>query len=100
MSNPCLILDIACAEYWQPFRECRRIEPSSQPTVLHPSREVAEAEALRLAAAHPGRRFAIFELTSAATTVNVPTHVTLSGKVLVTRSIAQLATVGEPDLPF
>ncbi|QIL81750.1 hypothetical protein G7047_18880 [Diaphorobacter sp. HDW4A] len=100
MSNPCLILDIACAEYWLPFKGCRRIEPSNQPTVLHPNREVAEAEALRLAAAHPGRRFAVFEIMTAATTIRVPTHVSISGKVICDRPMAQLMMVSEPEIPF
>ena len=100
MSNPCLILDIATAEYWNPFQGCRRIPPSAQPTVLHPSREIAEAEALRLAAAHPGRRFAVFELTSAATTIRVPTHVSVTGKVICDRPMAQLMQVADPEIPF
>ena len=100
MSNPCLILDIATAEYWEPVHGCRRIPPSGQPTILHPSREVAESEALRLAGANPGRRFAVFELATAATTIQVPTHVSITGKVLRDRPMAQLMEVNTPEIPF
>lgn len=102
MSTPCLILEISDAENWQPFRGCRRIAAGRQPSVLHPSREIAEAEALRLSAASPGRTFAIFELSGAATSVKVPTHITLGGKVVAERDMPSLVEVGEFDdlIPF
>lgn len=100
MSNPCMILDIAGADDWQPFHGCRLIEGGNNPTVLHPSREVAEEEALRLAARYPDRRFAIFELVAAATTSKIPTHFTLGGKVLGERAFAQMVEISEDDVPF
>ena len=100
MSGPCLILEISNAKDWEPFRGCRRIPPIRQPSVLHPSREVAEAEALKLSAEHPGRMFAVFELALAATTTKVPTHITLGGKVVAERYVPSLVEIGEPDIPF
>ena len=72
------------------------------PTVLHPSREVAEQEALRLASAHPERIFAILEVVTATRTVKVPTHVTLGGQVFADRNLARLMQVGDgrDDVPF
>ena len=49
MSNPCMVLDVTDHDQWAPFRGCHRIPEDCRPTVLHPSREVAEQEALRLA---------------------------------------------------
>ena len=49
MSNPCMVLDVTEHDQWAPFRGCHRIPEDCRPTVLHPSREVAEQEALRLA---------------------------------------------------
>lgn len=100
MSGPCLILEISDAEGWAPFRGCRRIADIRRPSVLHPSREVAEAEALRLSGAHPDRTFAVFELAVAATSVKVPTHITLGGQVLAERHIASLVILGDDDVPF
>jgi hypothetical protein len=95
MGTPSLILEISDAERWLPFRGCRRIADFSRPSVLHPSRAVAEAEALRLSAAHLDRTFAVFEMAVAATSVKVPTHITLGGKVLAERHISSLVEVGE-----
>ena len=53
MSNPCMVLDVTEHDQWAPFRGCHRIPEDCRPTVLHPSKEVAEQEALRLASAHP-----------------------------------------------
>ena len=100
MSGPCLILELANSASWQPRHGCRVIPPSGQPTILHPSREIAEAEALKLIAAHPGRRFVIFEAALAAITVEVPTHITLGGTVVAKRDMPALVNFGEDDLPF
>ena len=98
MSNPCMVLDVTEHTDWAPFLGCRRIPEDCRPTVLHPSREVAEQEALRLASAHPERLFAILEVVSATRTVKVPTHITLGGQVFAERNLAQLMQVGDgPD---
>ena len=102
MSNPCMVLDVAEHTDWAPFLGCRRIPEDCRPTVLHPSREVAEQEALRLASAHPERLFAILEVVSATRTVKVPTHITLGGQVFAERNLARLMQVGDgpDDVPF
>ena len=102
MSNPCMVLDVTEHDQWAPFRGCHRIPEDCRPTVLHPSREVAEQEALRLATAHPERIFAILEAVSATRTVRVPTHTTLGGRVFAERNLARLMQVGDgrDDVPF
>ena len=102
MSNPCLVLEVSERDDWQPFRGCHRGPEDCRPTVLHPSREVAEQEAMRLASAHPGRMFAILEVVSATRTVKVPTHVTLGGTVFMDRDLPRLMVVGDngDDVPF
>ena len=94
MSNPCMVLDVTDHDQWAPFRGCHRIPEDCRPTVLHPSKEVAEQEALRLASAHPERMFAILEVVTATRTVKVPTHVTLGGQVFADRNPARLMQVG------
>ena len=102
MSNPCVVIDVTEHSAWAPFKGCHRIPDDCRPTVLHPSREVAEQEALRLATAHPDRMFAIFEVTGATRTVKVPTHVTLGGRVFAERNLPRLMHVGDgrDDVPF
>ena len=100
MSNPCVILEMSSCEHWQPRHGCRIIPPIRQPSMLHPSREVAEAEALKLSAAHPGRCFVVVEASVAATTVEVPTHITLGGKVVAKRDLPTLANFGADVIPF
>lgn len=100
MSNPCMILEASDADQWAPFHGCRRIEAGNRPTVLHPSREIAEAEALRLAQAHPGRLFVVFEAATAGRSLKVPTHITLGGTVVAERWMPGLVQIGEDDVPF
>ncbi len=100
MGKPCMILDITAEMYWQPFKSCRRIDQQHLATVLHPSREVAEEEALRLTNAHPGRRYAVFEVVSAVHTVKVPTQVSWQGKVQAEQSLVQLVKIEDDDVPF
>ena len=103
MSNPCLILEVSDHEQWAPFRGCRKLPLTRQPTVLHPSREVAEQEAIRLSLAHPECMFAVLEVVSAARSVKVPTHVTVGGKVFAERLLPRLMLVGDDassDIPF
>lgn len=100
MSGPCLILELSNSGDWQPRHGCRVIPDIRRPTVLHPSREIAEAEALKLIASNPGRCFVIFEANQAAVSVEVPTHITLGGKVVAKRDMPTLVNYGEDDLPF
>ena len=97
-----MVLNVAEHTDWAPFLGYRRIPEDCRPTVLHPSREVAEQEALRLASAHPSRMFAILEVVTATRTVKVPTHVTLGGQVFADRNLARLMQVGDgrDDVPF
>lgn len=100
--KPCLILDVTSAyesaSHLAPG--CERIPLESRPTVLHPDRATAEKEALRLAAAYPSRNFAIFEAAAMARSVDVPTHVSLTGQVLVRGKAPLLAVIGEEGAPF
>lgn len=102
MSKPCLVLDLTEMDQWTTLRGCLHIPELRRPTVLHPSREVAEEEALRLAAAFPGRLFTVFEVVAAARTIKAPTHITLGGKVLAERDLPRLMQVSaeQEDVPF
>lgn len=100
MSNQCVILEVSGSDQWPPFRGCRRIAPDDRPTVLHPSREIAEAEALRLTRAHPGRLFVVFEAVTAGHSVKVPTHITLGGAVVAEQWMPSLVQIGPDDIPF
>lgn len=53
-------------------------------SVIQRDREVAEREAVRLAQAHPGRRFAVFTFVGVVEAKHVATHVTLGGRVVAT----------------
>lgn len=95
-----MVLEVSDADQWAPFRGCRKIAADHRPTVLHPSREVAEAEALRLCEAHPGRLFVAFEAVTGARSVKVPTHITLGGQVIAERWMPGLVQIGEDEIPF
>ncbi len=100
MSGPCVILEVTDAEHWEPFRGCKKIREYRRPTVLHPSREVAEQEALRLAAENVHSRFVVLEAAVVAAAVKVPTHITLGGKVVAERFMPALMQVDEDEVPF
>lgn len=100
MSNPCLILEVSDADNWAPFRGCKKIPMGGHPTVLHPSREVAEQEAQRLCRERPHQRFAVFEAAVIAQAVQVPSHVTLSGKVVASTLQATLVDLFDDEVPF
>lgn len=100
-----LILELSESGDWPPRLGARHIPERRRPTMLQPSREVAEQEALRLARMHPGSRFVVFAPVMQGVTVKVPTHVTLAGKTMVERDQALLVAIKEPeevddDLPF
>lgn len=110
--RPCLIVDCTEAHEWPGMwsaevmqrlknNEPQRVPVERRPTMLQPDRATAEAEAQRLARAHPTRRFVIFEAAAAAVTVKVPTHTTVSGQPWGERTVAVLLDIGEDDgIPF
>jgi len=98
-----VVIELGDAETWvQPAWAPGRIIPDRRrPSMLQPDRETAEKEALRLAGLHPDRRFVVFAPIAAGVTVKVPTHVTMSGKVVCERAQAALASIDDPDeIPF
>jgi hypothetical protein len=106
---PYLILEVHDSHEWpEIFRQdvaradfSQKIPPGRGPTVLHCSRGIAEREALRLAKAHPGKVFALFEPVAAGVSSTVPTHVTIGGQVVQSRTEAHLADIADPDdIPF
>lgn len=100
---PCLVLDATSFEEWDMHHTGgSSIPPGKNPTVMHMSREVAEAEAKRLAARNPGRGFLVLEARVVAATVKVPTHMTLGGKVVAEHAVPMLIDLADdPDaLPF
>lgn len=108
--TPCLIVDCTDSPEWSGrlgelnayVHSCpQRLPDDKRPTILQPSRAVAEAEALRLAAAHPDRRFVVFEAAAAAITTTVPTHTTINGAPWGERRVAVLLDLGADDgVPF
>lgn len=110
--NPCLIVEVSEAQDWGaafcPDRGARQvagtrpvlIPEARRPAILQPDRAVADAEAKRLALRLPERRFMIFEARAVAMTTRVPSHITVSGKVWDTRTIAVLADVDDDQVPF
>lgn len=73
----------------------RLIPLKKRPSILQCSREVAEAEALRLQAANPEGQFVVFTATLATALVEAPTHVNLNGLPLRTEKVARLLPVAE-----
>ncbi len=102
---PHLILEISEAEEWpqlHSFVRAKRIPEVRRPVALQPSRKIAEAEALRLAERHPGKRFAVFAPVLVGMTVEVPTHVNFRGEIKLSRRQAAVVGVddGEAEIPF
>lgn len=94
-----LVLEISESHLWNPVYMGDRIPPEKRATVLYDSRANAEIEALRLQCTHPRSRFAVFKATHMTAVVMAPSHVTLGGQTLRSRTEAVLAEVGD-DLPF
>jgi hypothetical protein len=97
-----VIIDLGESHQWDlRFREHGRlhgpqlIPPGKRPTILQCAREIAEAEALRLARAHPTGRFVIFTATDVAVLVDAPTHVNVNGQPLRNERVARLASISE-----
>lgn len=102
-SIPCLILDVTDAMDQAPGRPtgCELIPSEKRPTVLQPDRETADREVVRLARMNPGRRFAVFEACAMGITIDVPTHISITGEVILTGKQAVLVRVDEDDgVPF
>lgn len=100
-----LILEMSEAERWgAPWNDAgqiREIPLNRRPRMLQPDRETAEREAKRLAERHPGCRFVVFAPVAAGITATVPTHINISGKVLMERRVATVVTLDAPDdIPF
>jgi len=98
-----VVIELGDAETWpqRTWAPGRVIPERRRPTMLQPDRETAEKEALRLAGRHPDRRFVVFAPIAAGVTVKVPTHVTITGKVVCERAEAALAPIDDPDeIPF
>ena len=100
MSNPCLILDVTLIANWPQRHGGHQIPDVRRPSLLQPSREIAEAEALRLNKSNPGHHFVVFESISMARTIKVPTHVSISGQVLFEGNLPQLVAIDDGDIPF
>lgn len=99
--TPCVIIDVTGFDDWPTSNFGTKQLGRNAPTVLQPSRETAEREAARLAKAHPGKRFAVFAVTTLAEAREVPTHVTLGGQVLQRRLEAFVTPVTDADqIPF
>ena len=107
-SNPCLILEWSDA--WSEWpglfsgqvqkAEPLRIPVERRPAILQPDRETAEAEAKRLAAQHPGKHFAVFGAQVVGITVDVPSHITVSGKVWQTHRVPAVLAIDDSEIPF
>lgn len=105
-----MILDVSETHDWQAHpaasmdgAKALNIPPNRRPTVLQANREIAERECVRLAHLHPGARFMVFEAVAVGVTAKVPTHTTLSGKVIAERLIATLVHIKSEDdheIPF
>ena len=105
MDFPHLIVEMSEAQEWPAApmagRWAKVVPHDRRPTILQQDRETAEREALRLAREHPGKRFVIFAPVAAGVTAKVPTHVSISGQVIVERSVPALTTIEDPnEIPF
>lgn len=99
--STCLVLDVTGSDAWRNFyraQECKRIPADRLSTIMHPDRATAEAEALRLQKQFPNRQYMVFEAVTATISVKVPTHVSLTGTVLVEGLMASIVHLA--DVPF
>ena len=102
-----LILELSDHEAWgQPAHLIGPTAPhiipvGRRPTMLQADRETAEREAKRLASMHPGKVFVVFAPVCAGITAQVPTHVTLGGRAIISKTVAAIADIQDPDeIPF
>lgn len=82
--SECVVVDVTDFDQWPTHYGSTVIAVGKRPTVIQPDRETAEREAVRLAQANPGHRFAVFTFAGVVETTTVPTHITLGGKVVST----------------
>lgn len=90
--SECVIIDVTDADEWEArtlgyYLQAERptlpvIPEDKRSTVMQPDRATAEREAASLCRRHPGRRFAVLEVVGVVQAREVPTHVSLSGRVL------------------
>lgn len=98
--SECVIIAIDRPALWRPAPGGGKHIPANKVcTVLQPSREVAEQEALRLAREHPEASFVVLEAVTIARHQRVPTHISLAGKVMVDAPGSVLAAVTD-EVPF
>jgi len=97
-----VVIELSDAPDWQPRHGARMIPSDRRPTMLQPSRIIAEQEALRLARELPGRKFVVFEAVATSVEAEIPTHITLGGEVVQKRRQVGIAQLEDPDsdLPF
>jgi len=79
-----MVVDVTAFDQWPTHFSATEMAPGKRPTVIQPDRDTAEREAVRLANANPGHRFAVFTVVGVVETTTVPTHITLGGKVIST----------------
>ncbi|MBE2245573.1 MAG: hypothetical protein IAE86_22675 [Burkholderiaceae bacterium] len=100
-----LILDGADVYEWPRHHGGGVVIPAHRrPTVPQANRLAAEAEVMRLAAAHPGGVFVLFAPVAIAKRVPEATHCNLRGEVMRTHNVVRLLPIVdapyEDDLPF
>lgn len=91
----CIIINVSDMHVnWSPGpADSQRIPVGDRPTVVQPTREAADAEAKRLAAADPSSSYVVFEAQAVTQLVEIATR-----KVPTLASIADMPS-GD-DIPF
>jgi hypothetical protein len=86
-----VILDVTHFDQWADhFSMGKRVPDVKRSTVVHPDKATAEQEAVRLALAHPGKRFAVFTYVGVVSAQAVPSHTSLGGQVItITKPVWQ-----------
>lgn len=102
-----LIVELSDSEAWgQPDHLVGATSPriipiARRPTMLQTDRVTAEREAKRLASMHPGKVFVVFAPVCAGITTQIPTHITLDGRAILSKTVAAIADIQDPnEIPF
>lgn len=100
--SECVVIAVDRPDQWRPAMGGGKHIPSGKVcTVLQPSRQVAEKEALRLARENPGASFVVLEAVSIAKHQRIPTHISLGGRVLRDEPSSALAAIADDEqIPF